>query len=336
MPATSLVFVGFIILVALAFDFTNGMHDAANSIATIVSTQVLTPRQAVVWAAFFNFVAFLIFGTAVAHTIGAGMIDLTVVTPLVIFGGLLGAIFWNLLTWLLGLPTSSSHALIGGYAGAAIVKAGPSVIIVHGWVKTLIFMFLAPLLGLVLGVVFIWITVWIVRNKHPARINRSFRRLQLISACLYSLGHGGNDAQKTMGIIASLVFSAGYMKSFHIPLWIVLSAHAAIALGTLSGGWRIVKTMGQKITKLRPIDGFCAETASAMSIFLATHLGVPVSTTHVITGAISGVGATKRMSAVRWGVTLQIIWAWIFTIPGAALIGATIYFLIHLINRHLI
>ena len=336
MPPTSLVFVGFIILVALAFDFTNGMHDAANSIATIVSTRVLTPRQAVVWAAVFNFVAFLIFGTAVAHTIGAGMIDLSVVTPLVIFGGLLGAICWNLLTWLLGLPTSSSHALIGGYAGAAIVKAGPSVIIVHGWVKTLIFIFLAPLLGLVLGVVFIWITVWIVRKKHPARINRSFRRLQLISACLYSLGHGGNDAQKTMGIIASLVFSAGYMKSFHIPLWIVLSAHAAIALGTLSGGWKIVKTMGQKITKLRPIDGFCAETASAMSIFLATHLGVPVSTTHVITGAISGVGATKRMSAVRWGVTLQIIWAWIFTIPGAALIGATLYFLIHLIDKHLI
>jgi len=336
MPPTSLIFVGFIILVALAFDFTNGMHDAANSIATIVSTQVLTPRQAVVWAAVFNFVAFLIFGTAVAHTIGAGMIDLSVVTPLVIFGGLLGAICWNLLTWLLGLPTSSSHALIGGYAGAAIVKAGPSVIIVHGWVKTLIFIFLAPLLGLTLGVVFIWGTVWIVRRKHPARINRSFRRLQLISACLYSLGHGGNDAQKTMGIIASLVYSAGYMKSFHIPLWIVLSAHAAIAMGTLSGGWKIVKTMGQKITKLRPIDGFCAETASAMSIFLATHLGVPVSTTHVITGAISGVGATKRMSAVRWGVTLQIIWAWIFTIPGASLIGATFYFLIHLIDKHLI
>jgi PiT family inorganic phosphate transporter len=330
MPAASLLFVIFIILVALAFDFTNGMHDAANSIATIVSTQVLTPRQAVVWAAFFNFVAFLIFGTAVAHTIGAGMITLSVVTPVVVFAGLLGAICWNLLTWLFGLPTSSSHALIGGYAGAAIVKAGTGVIIAHGWVKTVIFIFLAPLLGMLLGVIFIWITVWIVRKKHPARINRSFRRLQLFSACLYSLGHGGNDAQKTMGIIASLVFSAGYMKTFHIPIWIVLSAHAAIALGTLSGGWRIVKTMGQKITKLRPIDGFCAETASAASIFLATHLGVPVSTTHVITGAISGVGATKRLSAVHWGVTLKIVWAWIFTIPGAALIGGGFFFLFHL------
>ncbi len=332
MPVPSLVFVIFIILVALAFDFTNGMHDAANSIATIVSTQVLTPRQAVIWAAFFNFVAFLIFGTAVAHTIGAGMIDISVVTPMVIFAGLTGAICWNLLTWFLGLPTSSSHALIGGYAGAAVVKAGTGVIITSGWTKTIIFLFLAPLLGLVLGVIFIWITVWIVRKKHPARINRSFRKLQLLSACLYSLGHGGNDAQKTMGIIASLVFSAGYMKTFHIPLWIVLSAHAAIAAGTLSGGWRIVKTMGQKITKLRPIDGFCAETASAMSIFLATHMGVPVSTTHVITGAISGVGATKRLSAVRWGVTLKIVWAWIFTIPGAGLIGGVLYFLLRLVT----
>ncbi|MGZ4887153.1 MAG: anion permease, partial [Candidatus Aminicenantales bacterium] len=233
MPAASLLFVIFIILVALAFDFTNGMHDAANSIATIVSTQVLTPRQAVVWAAVFNFVAFLIFGTAVAHTIGAGMIDIAVVTPVVIFAGLLGAICWNLLTWLLGLPTSSSHALIGGYAGAAIVKAGSGVIIVQGWVKTIIFIFLAPVLGMLLGVVFIWITVRIVQKKHPAKINRAFRRLQLISACLYSLGHGGNDAQKTMGIIASLVYSAGWVKEFHISLWIVLSAHAAIAMGTL-------------------------------------------------------------------------------------------------------
>jgi PiT family inorganic phosphate transporter len=330
MPVASVLFVVFVILVALAFDFTNGMHDAANSIATIVSTQVLTPRQAVVWAAFFNFVAFLIFGTAVAHTIGAGMIDLSIVTPLVVFAGLLGAICWNLLTWLLGLPTSSSHSLIGGYAGAAIVKAGPSVIIALGWVKTVIFIFLAPVLGLILGVVLIWITVWVVRKKHPARINRAFRRLQLVSACLYSLGHGGNDAQKTMGIIASLVFAAGWVKTFHISLWIVLSAHAAIALGTLSGGWRIVKTMGQRITKLRPIDGFSAETASAMSIFLATHMGVPVSTTHVITGAISGVGATRRLSAVRWGVTLKIVWAWIFTIPGAGLVGGAFYFLFRL------
>jgi len=336
MPAASVIFVGFVILVALAFDFTNGMHDAANSIATVVSTRVLTPRQAVIWAAFFNFVAFLIFGTAVAQTIGAGMINLSVVTPFVIFAGLLGAIGWNLLTWVLGLPTSSSHSLIGGYAGAAIVKAGSGVIIAHGWVKTVIFIFLAPVLGMVLGILFIWVTVRLVRHQHPARINKRFRRLQLFSAGLYSLGHGGNDAQKTMGIIASLVYSAGWLKSFHIPLWIVLCAHAAIALGTLSGGWRIVKTMGQKITKLRPIDGFCAETASAISIFLATHLGVPVSTTHVITGAISGVGATKRLSAVRWGITIRIVWAWIFTIPGAALIAGTFYFLFHLVSKNLV
>jgi len=324
----STVFIILIILVALSFDYTNGMHDAANSIATIVSTRVLTPRQAVVWAAFFNFVAFLIFGTAVAHTIGTGLIDIRVVTPSVILAGLLGAIGWNLFTWWNGLPTSSSHALIGGYAGAAMIKAGAGVIIVHGWVKTIIFIFLAPIIGLVLGLVLITVTTRLLHKQHPAAINTWSRRLQLLSAAAYSLGHGGNDAQKTMGIIASLVFAAGWMKEFHIPLWIVLSAHGAIAMGTISGGWRIVKTMGQKITKLRPIDGFCAETASAASIFLATHMGVPVSTTHVITGSISGVGAAKRLSAVRWGVTLQIVWAWIFTIPGAALIGGSIYFLI--------
>jgi PiT family inorganic phosphate transporter len=262
------------------------------------------------------------------------MIKLFVVTPFVIFAGLLGAIGWNLLTWLLGLPTSSSHSLMGGYAGAAMVKAGSGVIIASGWVKIVVFIFLAPVLGMALGILFIWVTVRLVHKQHPARINKLFRRLQLISACLYSLGHGGNDAQKTMGIIASLVFAAGWVKDFHISLWIVLSAHAAIALGTFTGGWRIVKTMGQKITKLRPIDGFCAETASAMSIFLATHLGVPVSTTHVITGAISGVGATKRLSAVRWGITLRIVWAWIFTIPGAALIAGTFYFLFHLISKN--
>jgi PiT family inorganic phosphate transporter len=333
MPSLSTIFVILIILVALSFDFTNGMHDAANSIATIVSTRVLTPRLAVVWAAFFNFVAFLIFGTAVAHTIGTGLIDIRVVTPLVILAGLLGAIGWNLFTWYQGLPTSSSHALIGGYAGAAMVKAGSGVIIVHGWVKTIIFIFLAPILGLVLGLILITLTTRLLHKQHPAAINTWSRRLQLLSAAAYSLGHGGNDAQKTMGIIASLVFAAGWMKEFHIPLWIVLSAHAAIALGTLTGGWRIVKTMGQKITKLRPIDGFCAETASAASIFLATHAGVPVSTTHVITGSISGVGAAKRLSAVRWGVTLQIVWAWIFTIPGAALIGGSVYFLIKIGSR---
>jgi PiT family inorganic phosphate transporter len=330
MPSLSLVFVIFIILVALAFDYTNGLHDAANSIATIVSTRVLSPRQAVIWAAFFNLVAFLIFGTAVAQTIGKGMIDINVVTPLVIFAGLIGAIGWNLLTWYLGVPTSSSHALIGGYAGAAVVKAGFGVIIPHGWVKTLIFIVLAPVLGLILGLLLLIITSRILSKKHPASINYWSRRFQLLSGALYSLGHGGNDAQKTMGIIASLIFSVGWIRTFHIPLWVVLSAHSAIALGTLSGGWRIVKTMGQKITKLRPIDGFCAETASAISIFTATHLGVPVSTTHVITGAISGVGAAKRLSAVRWGVTLQIVWAWIFTIPGAAAIASLFYFLLSL------
>ncbi|MGZ5479018.1 MAG: anion permease, partial [Candidatus Aminicenantales bacterium] len=327
MPSAGFLFVIFIILVALAFDFTNGMHDAANSIATVVSTRVLSPRQAVLWAAFFNFVAFLIFGTGVAHTIGAGMIDISIVTPQVIFAALIGAIGWNVFTWLMGLPTSSSHALIGGYAGAAIVKAGPGVIIAHGWVKTILFIFIAPVLGMVLGVLFITVTTWIVHKGNPTRINKAARRLQLVSAALYSLGHGGNDAQKTMGIIASLIYAAGWTKTFHIPLWVVLSAHAAIAMGTLSGGWRIVKTMGQKITKLRPIDGFCAETASAISIFVATHAGVPVSTTHVITGAISGVGAAKRMSAVRWGVTLKIVWAWVFTIPGAALTAGVFYFL---------
>lgn len=328
MLSLSLLFVIFVILIALAFDYTNGMHDAANSIATIVSTRVLTPRQAVVWAAFFNFIAFLIFGTTVATTIGKGLIDINVVTPRVIFAGLVGAISWNIFTWYLGLPTSSSHALIGGYAGAAIVKSGFGVIITGGWIKTLIFLVFAPVLGLVLGWVFIIITTWIVHKEQPAVIDKWARRMQLFSAALYSLGHGGNDAQKTMGIISSLLFSAGIIKSFHIPLWVVLSAHAAIALGTLSGGWRIVKTMGQKITKLRPIDGFCAETASAISIFFATHLGVPVSTTHVITGAISGVGAVKGLTAVRWGVTLKIVWVWILTIPGAVLVAGTFYFLL--------
>ena len=329
-------FIVFIIAVALAFDFTNGMHDAANSIATVVSTRVLSPRQAVLWAAFFNFIAFLVFQPRVAHTIGAGMIDLSAVTPQVIFAALIGAIGWNLFTWWMALPTSSSHALIGAYAGAAIVKAGPGVIIASGWFKTLLFIFIAPVMGMVLGVLFITITTWIVRKGNPGRINRWARRLQLLSAALYSLAHGGNDAQKTMGLIASLIFVSGWTKSFHIPLWVALSAYSAIALGTLSGGWRIVKTMGQKITKLRPIDGFCAETAGAISIFFATHSGIPVSTTHVITGAISGVGAAKRLSAVRWGVTLKIVWAWIFTIPGAALTAGVAYELIKLVDRFIL
>jgi PiT family inorganic phosphate transporter len=327
----NLLFIIFIILVALAFDFTNGMHDAANSIATVVSTRVLSPRQAVIWAAFFNFVAFLIFGTAVAATIGKGMIDVNTVTPTVILAGVCGAIFWNLTTWYLGLPTSSSHALIGGYAGAAIANSGFGVIIASGWYKTLLFIVLAPTIGLVLGFLLKVATTWIIRKQTPAAVDKWSRVLQLFSAALYSLGHGGNDAQKTMGIITGLLFAGGLISEFKIPLWVVLSAHAAIAMGTLTGGWRIVKTMGQKITKLRPIDGFCAETASAFSIFLATHMGIPVSTTHVITGAISGVGSANRLSAVRWGVTLTIVWAWLFTIPGAAILGALTYFLIGII-----
>jgi PiT family inorganic phosphate transporter len=328
----NLVFIIFVILVALGFDFTNGMHDAANSISTVVSTRVLSPRQAVVWAAFFNFIAFLIFGTAVANTIGKGMIDINTVTPTVILAGVCGAIGWNIFTWWLGLPTSSSHALIGGYAGAAIAKSGFAVIIAAGWYKTLAFIILAPAIGLILGYFLKVIITWIVRKQTPAAVNKWSRFAQYFSASLYSLGHGGNDAQKTMGIITSLLFAGGLISEFKVPLWVVLSAHAAIALGTLTGGWRIVKTMGQKITKIRSIDGVCAETASATSIFLATHLGIPVSTTHVITGAISGVGSANRLSAVRWGVTINIVWAWIFTIPGAAIIGAAIYFLIRLIT----
>ena len=325
MASWNLAFIAFIIFIALAFDFTNGLHDAANSVATVVSTRVLSPKQAVVWAAFFNFVAFLIFGTAVAHTIGTGLIDISVVDPLVVFAGLIGAVSWNILTWYWGLPSSSSHSLIGGYLGAAVAKAGFGVVIVSGWIKILAFIVVAPLLGLFLGNILMIATTWLV-HKRPLRvINLWSRRMQLVSAALYSLGHGGNDAQKTMGIIASLLFTSGHMKEFHIPLWIVLSAHSAIALGTMTGGWRIVKTMGQKIVKLRPIDGFCAETASAISIFLATHAGIPVSTTHVITGAVTGVGAVKNAHAVKWQVTLKIVWAWIFTIPAAALCAALVY-----------
>jgi inorganic phosphate transporter, PiT family len=332
MDSHSLFFVIFIIAVALAFDFTNGMHDAANSISTVVSTRVLSPRYAVIWAAFFNFVAFLIFGTAVASTIGKGMIDIKVVTPVVILAGLIGAITWNMITWFFGLPSSSSHALIGGYAGAAIARAGWGVIITSGWTKTLTFIVLAPVIGLVLGFFLKIALSWIIfKLKHqPTLVDRYSRVLQLFSAAAYSLGHGGNDAQKTMGIIASLLVSAGLHQSTFIPLWVVLSAHAAIALGTLSGGWRIVKTMGQRITKLRPVDGFCAETASAVSIFTATHLGIPVSTTHVITGAISGVGSVNRLSAVRWNVTRRIAWAWIFTIPAAGIIGSGMFLLLNL------
>jgi len=319
------IFIIIIIAIALIFDFTNGMHDAANSVSTIVSTRVLSPKQAVIWAAFFNFVAFLIFGTVVANTIGHGMIKIETVTPTVIFAGLLGAICWNMITWYFGLPSSSSHALIGGYAGAAIVNGGFGVIIASGWIKTLIFIALAPIIGIILGYIFKVITSWLIRKQSLSSVNKWSKVLQLFSAAAYSLGHGGNDAQKTMGIITSLLFAGGVISKFAVPLWVVLAAHSAIAVGTMSGGWRIIKTMGQKITRLTPIDGFCAETAAASSIFLATHLGVPVSTTHVITGAISGVGSANRFSAVRWSVTLNIVVAWVLTIPAAAIISAILF-----------
>jgi PiT family inorganic phosphate transporter len=328
----TLLFVIFIIFVALIFDYTNGMHDAANSISTIVSTRVLSPRQAVLWAAFFNFVAFLIFRTTVAETIGKGMVDIKTVTATVIFAGLIGAISWNFITWYFGLPSSSSHALIGGYAGAAIVKSGFGVIIASGWIKTLLFIVLAPSIGLFLGFILKIVTTWMLYKQNPVAVNKWSRVTQLFSAALYSLGHGGNDAQKTMGIITGLLFAGGLIHEFKVPLWVVLSAHAAIALGTFSGGWRIVKTMGQKITKLTPVDGSCAETSAAFSIFLATHIGVPVSTTHVITGAISGVGSAIRVSAVRWGVTFRIVWAWILTIPASAILAGIAYSLLRFVS----
>jgi PiT family inorganic phosphate transporter len=318
-----------LVLVALAFDFINGFHDAANSIATVVSTRVLSPGKAVAWAAFFNFVAAFGFGTAVAKTVGSGMVDLQVVTFSVIFAGLVGAIAWDLLTWYYALPTSSSHALFGGYAGAAVAKAGFGAIIVSGWTKTLIFMVLAPMIGLAVGLLVTTAILWSCRSFVPWRVDRWFRRLQLVSAAGYSLMHGANDAQKTMGIIAGVLFTAGYLESFYIPFWVVIAAHTAIGLGTLSGGWRIIHTMGQKITKLLPMGGFAAETGAAMAIYTATALGVGISTTHTITGAIVGVGATRRLSAVRWGVAGRIVWAWLLTIPGAALIGSVTYALMH-------
>jgi PiT family inorganic phosphate transporter len=318
-----------LILVALAFDFLNGFHDAANSIATVVSTRVLSPRVAVIWAAFFNFVAAFTFGTAVANTIGKGMIDLKHVNLYVILAGLIGAIVWNLLTWLLGLPVSSSHALIGGYAGAAIAKAGWGAIIIGGWSKTLLFIFLSPLIGLVLGAGLMIAVYWIFRNAAPFQIDKHFRKLQLLSAAAYSFGHGTNDAQKTMGIIASVLYTAGILQRFFIPFWVVLMAHTAIGLGTLAGGWRIVKTMGMKITKLRPVGGFCAETAAALSILGAALAGIPVSTTHTIAGGIMGVGSVQRFTAVHWGVARTIIWAWVLTIPISGGFAAFCFWLIH-------
>jgi inorganic phosphate transporter, PiT family len=317
-----------IILVALVFDFLNGFHDAANSIATVVSTRVLSPQKAVVWAAFFNFVAAFVLGTHVAKTLGSGMIDLSVVTRDVVLAGLVGAIAWNLITWYYGIPVSSSHALIGGYAGAAVAKAGWSAIIASGWTKTLVFIVLAPLIGMVLGFTLMASITWLLRKWNPFRLDKLFRRLQLLSAAFYSLGHGGNDAQKTMGIITGLLVASGHLQKFEVPLWVILLSHAAIAFGTMFGGWRIVKTMGSKITKLQPFGGFCAETSGALTLIGATLSGIPVSTTHTITGAIVGVGATKRLSAVKWGVAGRIVWAWVLTIPLAAAMSAATYFLV--------
>jgi len=319
-----------LVAVALVFDYINGFHDAANSIATVVSTRVLSPGRAVIWAAFFNFVAAFTFGTAVARTIGAGMIDIKVVTFAVILGGLAGAIVWDLITWVFGLPTSSSHALIGGYAGAAVAKAGFAAILPAGWTLTVVFIFLSPVIGLVAGLTLMTSILWICRWTPPSRVDRWFRRLQLLSAAFFSLNHGANDAQKTMGIIAGVLFTAGYIQTFYIPFWVILAAHAAIGLGTLAGGWRIIHTMGSKITKLQPVGGFAAETGAAFALLIATQFGVPVSTTHAITGAIVGVGATRRLSAVRWGVAGQIVWAWILTIPMAFAAGASVYLLLRL------
>jgi PiT family inorganic phosphate transporter len=320
---SSLLLVVFIILIALAFDYINGFHDAANSIATVVSTRVLTPIQAVVWAAFFNFVAAFGFGVQVAKTVGKGVVESSVVDQWVILGGLLGAITWNLITWYFGIPTSSSHALIGGYAGAAVAKAGFGVLLFPGLAKILVFIVLAPVMGLLLGFSLMATTLWTFRRFRPSRVDGLFRRLQLLSAACYSLGHGTNDAQKTMGIIAILLFSSGYLgQEFYVPVWVILAAHASIGLGTMAGGWRIVKTMGMRLTKLRPVGGFCAETAGAVMLLGTAVGGIPVSTTHTITGSIMGVGAIQRLSAVRWGVAGRIVWAWVLTIPFSGSIAA--------------
>jgi PiT family inorganic phosphate transporter len=328
----TLPLVVFIILLALAFDFSNGFHDAANSIATVVSTRVLSPVQAVVWAAFFNFVAAFGFGVSVAKTVGKGIVHTDVVDPAVILAALVGAIVWNIVTWYGGIPSSSSHALIGGLSGAAVAKAGFGSLVPEGLIKTGVFIVLSPVLGLALGFTCMVAVMWIFFRSSPGRVDRLFRRLQLVSAAAYSLGHGTNDAQKTMGIIASLLFATGHLRSFEVPFWVVLAAHAAMGLGTLAGGWRIVKTMGMGITKLKPVGGFCAETAGSVMLIGTAVAGIPVSTTHTITGAIVGVGATTRLSAVRWGIAGRIVWAWILTIPAAALVAAATWTLFTLVR----
>lgn len=343
---SGMVLLGVTILVALIFDFLNGFHDSANSIATVVSTRVLSPRLAVVWAAFFNFVAAFLFGTAVAKTIGQGLVRLDIMTQYVVMAALMGAIVWDVLTWWWGLPTSSSHALMGGLAGAAMSRqmilhgatTAFSVILPNGWTKTLIFIVIAPIMGLVLGLFMMVSVSWIFRKQSPTSVDKTFRKAQLFSAAAYSLGHGGNDAQKTMGIVAGALYTAGLINvdqfhknwgPYHWP--IVLAANGAIALGTYFGGWRIVHTMGAKITKLKPVGGFCAETAGAITLWVTAHAGIPVSTTHTITGAIVGVGTTQRMSAVRWGVAGRIVWAWILTIPASAAVAMATFWLIRFI-----
>lgn len=312
--------------VALFFDFLNGLHDAANSIATIVSTRVLKPQFAVAWAAFFNFIAFLFFGLHVAETLGKGIIDPAIVSPAVIFAALMGAIIWNIITWIFGIPSSSSHALVGGLVGAGLAKVGFSAIVFSGLSKTVLAIFLSPMIGFLLALVLVLIVSWVFVRQTPFAVDNTFRILQFISASLYSLGHGGNDAQKTMGIIAVLLFSQGYLgPEFHVPFWVVISCQSAMAIGTLFGGWRIVHTMGSKITRLNPMQGFCAETGGAITLFAATWLGIPVSTTHTITGAIVGVGAARRATAVRWGLAGNIVIAWIVTLPAAAMISAAFY-----------
>lgn len=326
---TALWIVVLLVALALVFDFMNGFHDAANSIATVVATGVLKPGHAVIFAAFFNFIALFVFHLSVAATIGKGIVVADVVDTHVVFGALAGAIVWNLITWYYGIPSSSSHALIGGIVGAVIAKAGVAALLMSGILKVVAFIFISPLLGYIFGSLMMVIVAWVFRRKHPARVDKWFRRLQLLSAGAYSLGHGGNDAQKTIGIVWLLLVATGYMGAGETapPLWVIISCYSAIALGTMMGGWRIVKTMGQKITKLKPVGGFCAETGGAVTLFTATLLGVPVSTTHTITGAIVGVGSTQRASAVRWGVAGNIIWAWILTIPASAIVAAIAYWL---------
>jgi PiT family inorganic phosphate transporter len=328
--------IAILILIALAlfFDFLNGFHDSANSIATIVSTRVLSPKYAVVWAAFFNFVAFMFFGLHVAGTIGKGIVDINIIDKYIIFGALFGACAWDLITWYWGLPTSSSHALIGGLIGATLVKAGTAPLIWSGIIKTVSFIFISPIVGLILGFLFGSLVYNLARNSTPSKVDHLFRKGQLLSAALYSMGHGGNDAQKTMGVIASLLFSAGLLgRTFYIPFWVVISCYTAISLGTMFGGWRIVKTMGQKVAKLKPVDGFCAEAGAAVTLFTSTALGVPVSTTHTITASIMGVGSIQRKNAVKWGVAGSILWAWVLTIPCSAAISAISYYLVTHIGR---